>query len=371
MSVMLKKFSVSNFRGFAKELIWDLSSPGNYGFNTFAVKDGIVKNGIIYGRNGSGKSNLGLALFDIVNHISHKMKMSDYYNSFAYAGAADKPVEFRYEFIFGTTAVEYRYSKAKGGRLVDELLSVDGHRVFALKSKTSFEIDTRMFPIERNLMENLKDNANSVSIVNFLISSFPLEKDHYLLRLQQFVENMLWFRCLEEREFIGFETGITQIEQYIIKRGLIDDFASFVNAVSGQDFHFVSPSPSPDVLYCRIGKEQVVFQTIASTGTRSLELFYLWMKKTADKASFVFIDEFDAFYHFELSYGVCRHLFGMPCQSFVTTHNTYLMTNDLLRPDCNFYIKDNRITPLCDLTDKELRQANNIEKLYRGGTFEA
>ena len=40
---MLKKFSVSNFRGFAEKLTWNLANPGNYGFNTFAVKDGLVK----------------------------------------------------------------------------------------------------------------------------------------------------------------------------------------------------------------------------------------------------------------------------------------------------------------------------------------
>lgn len=368
---MLKKFSVSNFRGFAEKLTWNLANPGNYGFNTFAVKDGLVKNGIIYGKNGSGKSNLGLAVFDIVNHISHKMKKGDYYDSFAYAGAVNKPVSFWYEFKFGETAVEYSYSKVKGGRLIEERLAVDGRQVFALKSKTSFEIDAKQFPIEKGLIDNLKNNANNVSIVNFLITSFPLSEDHYLLKLQRFVENMLWFRCLEEREFIGFETGVTLIEQFIIKKNLIEDFASFLKTVSGQEFQFVNPSPSPDMLFCQIGSEQVVFQNIASTGTRSLQLFYLWMKKTFDKASFVFVDEFDAFYHFELSYGVCQKLFKMPCQAFVTTHNTYLMTNDLLRPDCNFYIKNNKIMPLCDLTDKELRQANNIEKLYRGGSFES
>lgn len=368
---MLKKFSVSNFRGFAEKLTWDLSKPGNYGFNTFAVKNGLVKNGIIYGKNGSGKSNLGLAVFDIVNHISHKFKKANYYDTFVYAGAVNKPVSFCYEFKFGATRVEYSYSKVQGGRLIEEQLNVDGHQVFALKSKTKFEIDTIQFPIEKGLIESLKDNANNVSIVNFLITSFPMAEDHYLLKLQQFVENMLWFRCLEEREFIGFETGITFIEQYIIKKNLIDDFASFLKDVSGQEFKFVNPSPSPDMLSCQFGGEQVKFQNIASNGTRSLQLFYLWMKKTANKASFVFIDEFDAFYHFELSYGVCKHLFSMPFQAFVTTHNTYLMTNDLLRPDCNFYIKNNKITPLCDLTDKELRQANNIEKLYRGGSFES
>ena len=82
------------------------------------------------------------------------------------------------------------------------------------------------------------------------------------------------------------------------------------------------------------------------------------------------IDEFDAFYHYDLSFKVCKKLFAFPNQIFVTSHNTYLMSNDLLRPDCNFIINKNQIKPLSLCTDKELRWGNNIEKMYRGNAFE-
>ena len=67
---MLIKFAVKNFCGFAERIEWDLSHPSNYSFNTYAVKDGVIKNGIIYGPNGSGKTNFSVALFDIVNHLT-------------------------------------------------------------------------------------------------------------------------------------------------------------------------------------------------------------------------------------------------------------------------------------------------------------
>lgn len=43
---MLIKFAVTNYRGFANRIEWDLSSPANYEFNPHAIKDGIIKNGI-------------------------------------------------------------------------------------------------------------------------------------------------------------------------------------------------------------------------------------------------------------------------------------------------------------------------------------
>lgn len=98
-------------------------------------------------------------------------------------------------------------------------------------------------------------------------------------------------------------------------------------------------------------------------------LLYFWIQ-TMDKATLVFIDEFDAFYHFELAFEVCKRLFALECQVFTSSHNTYLMTNDLLRPDCNFILKNNEIKSLCDCTEKELRWGNNIEKMYRGKAFE-
>ena len=97
---MLAKFAVKNFRGFKDRIEIDLTRHSNYTFNAFAIKDGIIKNGIIYGPNGSGKTNFSLAIFDIVNHLSQKWKKPDYYFNFTYAGSRELIVDFEYTFIF-------------------------------------------------------------------------------------------------------------------------------------------------------------------------------------------------------------------------------------------------------------------------------
>ena len=122
-------------------------------------------------------------------------------------------------------------------------------------------------------------------------------------------------------------------------------------------------------IYCHFDNQDVDFFRIASTGTRSLALFYYWYIRM-QKASFVFIDEFDAFYHFELSESVEKRLREIKgVQIFTTTHNTDLMSNDLLRPDCYFILKDNKIKAISDLTEKELRLAHNLQKMYKAGAF--
>ena len=71
-----------------------------------------------------------------------------------------------------------------------------------------------------------------------------------------------------------------------------------------------------------------------------------------EQASFVFIDEFDAFYHFEFSESVQKRLGKISgVQIFTTTHNTDLMSNDLLRPDCYFLLKDNKIKAIITINN--------------------
>ena len=67
---MLKSLTVSNFKAFKEPVTIDFSTTGNYAFNTEAVKDGIVKTAVMYGKNASGKSSLGLAIFDIVGTLT-------------------------------------------------------------------------------------------------------------------------------------------------------------------------------------------------------------------------------------------------------------------------------------------------------------
>lgn len=366
---MLEKFAVKNYRGFKDRIEWDLSNPSNYSFNTDAIRNGVVKNGIIYGPNGSGKTNLSMAIFDIVNHLTQKFKKPDYYKNFIYTGHPDTLVEFEYTFKFEEDKVEYCYAKAKDGRLINESLTVNGSHVFDHKGK-ELSIDAVSFPMDTAFKENLAQNANHVSIVNVLLTSYPLQTNHYLLKLRDFVNGMLWFRNLDIREFIGFETNVYILDEYIIKKNLVEDFAGFLKAVSGQEFSFANYEKNDKKLLCEFGGERVAFDDIASTGTHALLLLYFWIHRMKKDATFVFIDEFDAFYHFELSYEVCKRLFALDCQVFASSHNTYLMTNELLRPDCNFILSDNKVKALCNCTDKELRFGHNIEKLYRGNTFQ-
>ncbi len=363
---MLTYFSVKNYRGFSDCIEWDLSNPNRYDFSTYAIKNNIIKNGIIYGPNGSGKSSFGLAIFDIVNHLSQKWKRPNYYENFVYAGNLLSPVQFKYKFKFNDNVVEYTYSKDRNGTLLSESLYIDNTCCFE-NGNGNITI-ANDFPVDESVKARIATSANSISLVNYLLSSFPLEKDHYLVKMAEFVNSMLWFSSVEGNEFIGLQSNSDSIDEFIIRENRVKEFSDFLFEISGQKFSFVTPKPEDRVLMCDVNGVNIPYTLMESTGTKSLTLLFYWLCKL-EQASFVIIDEFDAFYHFRLSMEVCKTLFRKDCQVFLSSHNTSLMTNELLRPDCNFILNSNRIKPLCDCTEKELRFGHNIEKIYRADAF--
>lgn len=81
---MIKSFSVRNYKSFKDEIVFDFGDIKDYKFNSHVIQNNLLNSAIIYGKNASGKSNLGLALFDITIHLIDKeqipMQYSDYLN---------------------------------------------------------------------------------------------------------------------------------------------------------------------------------------------------------------------------------------------------------------------------------------------------
>ncbi|HDK9807904.1 TPA: ATP-binding protein, partial [Klebsiella pneumoniae] len=122
---MIYRFEVEGFKGFSEKLTLDLTHKKNYEFNQDCIFNGVVKKGMIYGRNGIGKSNLGLALFDIVGHLTdfniNKNMYSNYINAVNVSGIA----KFKYYFKFGDDFITYSYGKRSIKEFIYEELVIN------------------------------------------------------------------------------------------------------------------------------------------------------------------------------------------------------------------------------------------------------
>ncbi|MCG8643629.1 MAG: ATP-binding protein, partial [Desulfobacterales bacterium] len=96
---------------------------------------------------------------------------------------------------------------------------------------------------------------------------------------------------------------------------------------------------------------------------------FYWYK-TSTEVTLMFIDEFDAYYHYELAESIVFMLEKMAdIQVILTSHNTNLLTNRIMRPDCYLILTKDKLVSIANATDRELREGHNLEKLYMSGEF--
>ena len=126
---MLRKFKVSNFKSFEKDFEINLTGVNGYEFNKSSIKNGIVNNAIIYGHNGVGKSNLALAIFDIIEHLTDKQRNETVYKNYLNAFCTSDVASFYYEFLINSKIVIYEYKKSDYKTLVYERFVVDNEEL--------------------------------------------------------------------------------------------------------------------------------------------------------------------------------------------------------------------------------------------------
>lgn len=310
-----------------------------------------------------------MAIFDIIIHLTEKQKLLQSYDFYLNMSGRKSFAEFEYVFTFDDHEVVYKYEKTNVDILQYESLSIDDKEViyYDFVKREGFTLlegsDTLNAAIR---------NESPISRVKYVNSNSILTdnvENRVFKQFIDFVDRMLLFYSLDSRGYEGFRNGSEGVGAGIINSGKLEDFQEFLRENGICYDLYAREIDGRKAIYCHFENQNADFFKIASTGTRSLALFYYWYILMGE-ASLVFIDEFDAFYHFELSESVekrLRELKGV--QIFTTTHNTDLMSNDLLRPDCYFILKDNKIKAISELTEKELRQAHNLQKMYKAGAF--
>ena len=377
---MLESFSVTNYRNFKDKITLNLKAS-NYNFNTEIISENKILNfSMIYGYNACGKYNLMLALFDIVyglTDLNHRERGLEKDNSKNYQNVfnKDKLVEFEYKFNFNGNVVSYNYKKKNIDEIVFEELKIN-EKIFIYFDKSKGSTFESNFQETKFLKLDLKDIK--ISTVKYLYSNTQLDKSNNESKtfydFMDFVNNMLLFWSLQERTYIGYKNGASKIIEEIIKNKWIDEYNKFLSENSIDRIIVVKQLPDGGkAAYYKFGKDKYLpFESNMSNGESALLLLFYWweMSKSTQHPSLLCIDGFDAFYHIDLSKKIVAILKKMKnIQIIITSHNPNLISNEILRPDAYFLIEGNKIDSINNLTDKELRQVHNLEKMFKAGSF--
>lgn len=373
----LKKFSVKGYKSFNELVSLDFSDIGNYDFGNECINNGIITKAGIYGDNGAGKSNFGYAMFDIVSLLTDKhMEIRDIDPiSFLNADNVTSAAEFSYVFKNGgESEYIFSYVKAAPSSLVKESFSVDGKIVYEYDYTIGkFNLLDRSFPGIGNLNFDYLDRK--LSVFRYIANNTAQEANSPIRAIMDFVSHMLWFRSLYENGYIGYETGITGIDEWIISNGKVEDFNNFLHDVCNLKVEVEAvlqtgaDGSKRGVLIEKHKNRNLIFSEVFSSGTKAATLFYYWSTKFKD-VSLLFLDEFDAYYHHSLALNIIKFVKNFPeMQVLFTTHNLNLMGNNVLRPDCYFILSDGHLTSFEKGTGREIREGHNLAKIYRNGEF--
>ena len=378
---MLKKFEVENYKNFKEKLTINFDEVGGYQFSTECINQQLIGKMLIYGRNATGKTNLGKALLDIGTIFSNYRFIGESNEVFLNADSKKKYAKFKYVFQFKDKEVIYQYKKKTEMQLYDEELFLDGKPCFYCNFDTKelnfqdlkiLEADTIITERYLEAMgETTEDEEKqTLSFLRWLIGNTALQEDSILLKLRDYIKgmNMVASGARQQLPPRFYEKFFERLEE----ENKLKELENFLNLMGIKCELVLKKLPDGvKKLYFK-HNHLVSFFENASSGTKALfELYRMFESKK--ESSMIYFDEFDAFYHYEMSEKVIEFFKeNYPnCQMIMTTHNTNLMRNRLLRPDCLFILsRSGKLTALCNATRRELREGHNLEKMYVSGEFE-
>ena len=373
---MLVRFTVENYKSFKEPITLDFQDRHDYRYNNQCIRNGLLSKVVIYGANSSGKSNFGFALFDIVGLLTDKNTIPNQNDELTFINAdSDSDVAtFTYVFKKQNDYITYSYKKKNPKVITYEELYINDTKIF------SYDFESKSFDLV-NMGTIFADSLNfdyfenNFAILRYIANNTNQPESSYVKFIMNFVSHMLWFRSLQENGYIGLTTGRESLSEWIADNNLVKDFQTFLRDLAEMELNLEVlqiHQPAPIKLLVEKHKNKVLpFEQIASSGTRALELLFYWSKRF-NEVSFLFMDEFDAFYHFDLAENVIKYIVNLDnVQTVFTTHNPKLASNEILRPDCYYTLQNGRLTSFADSTERELREGHNLEKMLRNGEFNA
>lgn len=375
---MIRKFQVKNYKNFRDIVSIDFTNVHDYKYNEYCVNSDLISKMIIYGKNAEGKSNLGSALYDIVYDIQVTRNPFYYRNDqrmYKNADAADDElIEFFYSFQFGSDVLDYEYKKRDIFDTVFEKLTINNKTIFCYDLDSGAKDFSNVNEINANELnwDEFFDTSNNddkestnPTALRYIIYNTVQKDTSVIYKLSQFIKNMKFTNSINTNMRIRFD-----FEEYFEEQEDLDKFEKFLNdyGVKCKLVMLEQPDGKKELYFDH--KKPLLFSSNMSSGTLALTRFYL-QYLNRNKPSFIFMDEYDAYYHFELSEKIVRLLEEeFDCQVVLTSHNTNLLSNSIMRPDCFMILSNGNLTPICEATSRELRQGHNLEKLYKNGEFD-
>jgi uncharacterized protein len=428
---VLINFSVENFRSFGAEQTLNLIANGklaDHGDHQIPIGEtgkSVLRTGVIYGANAAGKSNLVRAILFAQGMISGNLQTSQIVlNQFRFH-KEKKPSSFEFRFLVERQIYVYGFSVNQKA-VVDEWLVATSPKgrdvdIFSRKkqkisvgnlipfgkvaetSKKALEAFLVLTPRPNQLLLNKIVELPSTSrgpLLDHVAWWFTqcltmIQPDTDYGPLIEFLATEIDFRTFATGFLQNVGTGISGLdvkELAIPTEKLPKELIESLQAPEGHQrtlfpgtssvsLHIQLDDPSKVIRRNLAAKHAVgsdiysiPFQEESDGTQRCLNLLPALYHLTTGSKVFV-IDELDRSLHPNLSYALLRFFIetcpGTCQQMIVTTHETHLLDQDLLRRDEIWFVEKDKKqqTRLYSLADLNVRNDVRLEKGYLQGRF--
>lgn len=371
---MLKSFKVNNYKNFENDLEIDFSKVNGYQFSKDCITHNMIGKMIIYGKNATGKTNFGDAICDLRDTLNPMSMIIPHKSIIKNANSKNDISSFTYTFLFNDKkdVVIYEYSKYSREFLKNEKLILNNQILydFSFDNMEFNDYDASIFDndiVIQNFLNNTKNEVDkSLPFLSWLAVNASIQENSVIIKIYEFSKKIVNISNPGYHYRLLNSSYINTLEKNL------DHLQDFLNDMGVQCHLTIERLPDgKKELYFAYDHQKVPFLSNASSGTLTLFHFYIRFIMPHRSCSILYFDEFDAFFHFELAEKVVFYLKKEFKNSLIilTTHNTNLMTNRFMRPDCLFLLSS-QLTPLCNATERELREGHNLEKLYINGEFD-
>jgi len=370
----------------------------------------LLKSIVIFGSNGSGKTNVIRALFTMKAIIIHSklMNSGDTFNDYDPFVLDDshskKPTSFTADFIQDN--VQYRYSFSYDYiKIVSEELSYYSGKKEIFIFKRIFN-NIEPFTDHEELMQLFKSTGENVLFLskanneykkfgpvfewfnnhlNIIGPTSTLSDDVTIQFMNKSSDNKQ--RIINLMNFADFDIyAISGENKKVNDPEVINKFSQIIKLINEEKVNSGSKENIeiviPDIKSIRkkIDGTEVIqdFSKFESDGTKQFfKMAGLWLDTLLNKSQTLVFDEFDIRLHPELQRYLIQ-VFHDPeinitnSQLIFTTHNTRLLSKAFFRREqINFVEKDpqTKSTTLYSLYDYEPRQDKSIEKGYYLGRY--